>query len=436
MLFFWFFRYTQSMPAPLHHHTGHPFVALCAVVAGAAFLLASSVQPTEAASSKTFTHPADTFSFAYPSPWKAKTGTKTVALTPTTSQLAALKSRGVNYALNVGYLNRDTAVMTTGVKSTLSKSWSSFVATYAKILAKRYGATYTTTNYPRSGWNSSAITLKARVNGVATTWRVIVQSKDRKAVYALTEKWTKQSSSPFASAVSTIAKSLTPFSLVSWQHSDKWAAIGTPPTCAQPFSIQSPVDLSLATSILYPGQSRGGNYKPHGGFRFDTSASTDIVVRAPFDGKLVNGARYIENGHLQYLFTFIHPCGFAYRFDHLAALSSTMATQAAKLPAAEVDNTQTMLFPDPITVKAGDIIATAVGYAGTTNTSVDFGLYDLRQTNPISSNAEWAAAHSGIKEYGWHGVCWFDHLSSADEAIVRGLPPADQNSGAASDYCQ
>ena len=42
---------------------------------------------------------------------------------------------------------------------------------------------------------------------------------------------------------------------------------GTPPACPQQPMLATPVDLSLATSILYPGQVRGNAFKPHGGLR-------------------------------------------------------------------------------------------------------------------------------------------------------------------------
>src|ERR1041384_4802699 len=48
----------------------------------------------------------------------------------------------------------------------------------------------------------------------------------------------------------------TPKQTVNWYRPDGggWAHSGTPPACpAQPM-LASPVDLSLATSILYPGQ--------------------------------------------------------------------------------------------------------------------------------------------------------------------------------------
>ena len=85
---------------------------------------------------------------------------------------------------------------------------------------------------------------------------------------------------------------------------------GEPPACPEPLEIPAPVDVHRATSILYPGQTRG-EYKPHGGFRFDGGpepedrlmflgasqiADGDFVVdlRAPDEGPAVPGARRLS----------------------------------------------------------------------------------------------------------------------------------------------
>jgi hypothetical protein len=137
-----------------------------------------------------------------------------------------------------------------------------------------------------------------------------------------------------------------------------WIANGTPPACPDPLTVMTPVDVSLASEILYPGQTRGGNYKPHGGFIFRGKQNTDITVKAPLDAVVYNASRYIEAGEVQYLFTFIHPCGLAYRFDHLLTLSPAMQAIAETLPAAQVDNSETTMISSGASVKTGDTIAT------------------------------------------------------------------------------
>ncbi len=218
-----------------------------------------------------------------------------------------------------------------------------------------------------------------------------------------------------------------------WQLTqDGWQSSGTLPDCPSPL-LQSPIDVSKATSILYPGQTRGGNYKPHGGFRFDTVKNNQIAVTAPLDAQVVRGSRYIESGEVQYMFDFIAPCGYMYRFDHLLKLTAKYQALAEQFPAASADSRTSNINPR-VDVKAGEEIATAVGL--TNNTSVDFGVYDLRAKNSAAADATWAANPAHGPELAQHAVCWFDLLPTADAAIVKSLPAGDQASGKISDYCK
>lgn len=217
----------------------------------------------------------------------------------------------------------------------------------------------------------------------------------------------------------------------------KWNASATPPSCPDPLKLtNSPVDVSKASSILYPGQTRGNNYKPHGGFRFDGSKNDEIMVKAPMDAYVTKGSRYIEQGETQYMFFFIAPCGIMYKFDHLLTLSSTFQALADKLPEAKVDDSRTTDYDPPVAVKAGEVIATAVGFKKTTNVAVDFGVYDLREPNAASKNSLYATTHDQYKETDFFGICWFDLLPGGDAQAVKSLPAGDSGSGKTSDYCK
>lgn len=225
-----------------------------------------------------------------------------------------------------------------------------------------------------------------------------------------------------------------PVSQVSWSFDGtSWQSSSTPPGCTSPLIMQAPTNLSAATSILYPGQTRGGNYKPHGGFRFDTSQNEDVIVTAPFDAYLVQGSRYIEKGEVQYLLEFVHPCGISYRFDHLLTLATDIATLADSLPQAQVDDSRTTFFNEPLFVKQGDVIATAVGFKLSQNVAVDWGVYDLRSKNEASQDPTWANEHD--IQLAHYAVCWFDLLSEENATLVKSLPPGDSTSGSQSDYC-
>ena len=221
---------------------------------------------------------------------------------------------------------------------------------------------------------------------------------------------------------------------IEWNNTrDGWEPTGTPPPCPDPLRLDTPTDLSLVTSVLYPGQYRSSDYKPHGGFRYDNSSSDEITITAPMDAQIVDGGRYLVGGEIQYTFDFIAPCGIWYRFGHLLELTPKFAAIAETFPAAVEGDSRTYGVNPSAEVFAGEVIATAVGFTRDPNTFVDWGVYDLRSKNSASQDPTWAAKHPNDQEQ--HGVCWFDLLSPEDEALVRSLPPADGVSGSTSDYC-
>lgn len=228
-----------------------------------------------------------------------------------------------------------------------------------------------------------------------------------------------------------------PTAQADWQYNgEKWVVTGDAPKCPYPLVIKAPIDVTRAIAVLYPGQVRGGNYKPHGGFLFNGARNEDITVRAPFDGAAVLGSRYIEQGEAQYLLFFVNPCGIAYRFDHLHTLSPAMQQAADTLPPAKPDDSRTTRFAEPITVKEGDVIATAVGFKNNANVSVDFGVYNLGELNRASGDPDFASAHTSDKEQASYAVCWIDWFDARESSIIRALPGGDQAAGKTSDYCQ
>ena len=214
-----------------------------------------------------------------------------------------------------------------------------------------------------------------------------------------------------------------------------WQANGTAQTCPSPFVLSMPVDITRVTSILYPGQVRG-EFKPHGGFRFDQPGQTnDVAVRAPFSGMALRGSRYFVQGtEIQYSIDVMHPCGMMFRFGHLRELTSKFQALADTLPAPNELDSRTTNFAPGTLVTDGEQIATAVGVRSTSNVFVDWGVYDLRQKNASAADAAWWAAHPG--DVAPFALCWFDMLTPANTAIVRGLPSADGTMGRTSDFCR
>jgi hypothetical protein len=226
---------------------------------------------------------------------------------------------------------------------------------------------------------------------------------------------------------------------VSWTFDGaSWQVRGTPPDCPDPLILPTPVDMKLVTGILYPGQERGGDYKPHGGFRFDNRTTNDIEVRAVMEGSIFKASKYLESGERQVAIWYVNDCGIMVMHDHLLVLSLKLEQELGKIPqGAEGDSRTTFLEPI-VLIKQGEILASEIGqknYLGHLNIGVDYGLYDLRRTNGIDYTESFRAKHPNINEYGTYGVCWFDYLKREDATVVRSLP-AVGNAGKTSDYCR
>lgn len=255
------------------------------------------------------------------------------------------------------------------------------------------------------------------------------QPKDNSPAPAQTETIT-----PPASAEPTKSAQIT------WMFNDtEWVPSSTPPACPQsPFLKVSPVDFGKATSILYPGQFRGGNYKAHGGVRFDNNTDNTVTVTLPIDANLVSGARYIEGGTIQYLLDFTADCGLSVRFDHLLTLSEPLQRAVeANLPAAKQDDTRGTNFPPGLAFKNGAVVATAVGNPNPPlNIAVDFGLYDYRQPNAASKKPGYPPSAGTSPSQANYALCWLNELPAADQAKALALPAGDQQQGKTSDYCK
>jgi hypothetical protein len=222
-----------------------------------------------------------------------------------------------------------------------------------------------------------------------------------------------------------------------WQQRENgWQAMQTPPSCpAQPM-MKLPADVTKATGVLYPGQTRGGNYKPHGGLRFDNSTDNAIKVLAPIDGYMVRGGSYIAEGEVQYTFDVMNNCGVMYRVGHLRELPAEWQKIADTWPAPSASSATQSINP-AVFVKQGTVLGTKVGLLATHNTFFDWGVYDYRQQNEASKAAAYQAARSDGKELVWHAVCWLkDWVPASDATKLAALPPGDPTSGKNSDYCR
>lgn len=222
--------------------------------------------------------------------------------------------------------------------------------------------------------------------------------------------------------------------LIEWKPIEgKWEPSGSPSECPN-LIFYSPVDLKKATSVLYPGQYRGGEYKAHGGFRFDKETTNEIEVRAPFDGYVWRGARYFASGEIQYTVEIVNECGIIHRLGHLLELSPEFNSLAQHLPEPKELDSRLYPFEKFINVKRGDLIATKVGVQK--NVFMDWGAYDVRKENEASKNAAYQEKFENMKDSAFYAVCWIDNLPADQQGIVKSLPAADSVSGKQSDYCK
>ena len=136
---------------------------------------------------------------------------------------------------------------------------------------------------------------------------------------------------------------------------------------------------------------------------------------------------YIDIDEEQVKLEFMHPCGILLRLDHLAQLSDRWATIIQDVPVTS--DSRVTFFPQHTHfVTQGEVIANGIGHAS--NTYLDFGVYDLRQTNNIASYIATAwPEYTGSADY---GICWPELFDAATQELLYSLPAG---AVATSDYC-
>lgn len=222
-------------------------------------------------------------------------------------------------------------------------------------------------------------------------------------------------------------------SAVEWSWGGtSWMSSSTPPACKEPIRFsQAPIPSSSVGGILYPGQVRGGNFKPHGGFKLNTG-SNNVDVKAIYDGTVVEGARYIEGGEVQYMFTVVNDCGIAYRYDHLLELSPTFGDIAESLPEPKENDSRTTKIAKGVKVKAGNTIATAVGFKKTGNNTFDLGVYDYRKQNDAAKKGSLEQNNLPDMSQAGYALCWLNMFEGVN---YTSYPAVDGTSGKSSTYC-
>jgi len=209
---------------------------------------------------------------------------------------------------------------------------------------------------------------------------------------------------------------------VEWHYQEgAWKPASNPPICGESLLLKLPADINLVTSILYPGQKRGEEFKAHGGLRFDKSDNS-IEIKAPMDAYLVSASSYLHEGERQYMLDFIHPCGIKYRIDHLVSIPSKIQVLLEHLPEPKEGDSRTYSV-EPTFFAQEELLATSIGLNN--NVFFDLGVYNLRSENDAGLQGEQSA----------YGVCWFDWLDAENSKKIRALPGADGKEGKNSVYC-
>lgn len=230
---------------------------------------------------------------------------------------------------------------------------------------------------------------------------------------------------------------------VNWRfgyESKEWTVSGTPPECPDPLEFPAPIDVTKATGIIAPGQIRGGDYKPHGGYRFDDTTDNNIEVKAIMDGYITKASRYEDDWGTQSMVFYVNDCGIMVMHDHLLTLTPKLEKMFESIPVGKNADSRTTEINPRVYLEEGELIATSIGYedfpegAFGKNIFIDFGLYDLRKTNGVEYSREFRKNNPNINEYGTHAVCWIDSLEEPAKSISKKLPVTGNNNK--SDYCE
>lgn len=233
---------------------------------------------------------------------------------------------------------------------------------------------------------------------------------------------------------------------VRWSFDEKkktwFVKDGVAPACKDPLVFDyDPLDLSKVESIGMPGVYVSRSYKVHGGMRLPTDSKGRADIRLPMDGTLTGLKRYYDGQttDMQHLVSFENDCGIEIYFDHLNELVPELQKLAEKTPAPTVNDTRSNPSDAPprVKFKAGDLIATAVGFPSADNYGFDFGVVDYRQRNQISRNEKWADLHKEFMTTEWYGVCWLDKLPGAEKAktLIKLQTDTRRTQKFVSDYC-
>lgn len=217
-----------------------------------------------------------------------------------------------------------------------------------------------------------------------------------------------------------------------------WARDGAPPACPEPLIMESPMEVSLATGILYPGQVRGDgpkDFKPHGGFALKPGSK--IELKAPMDGYLTHVAKFTDEFGYHVGLTFQHPCGIQFGGGHWGALPPDIQAVVDTVPLKGFRESRTEPIIPPYFVKKGQVIVTGLQEkAHPERPGFDWGIADYRQPNAASKDPRFRELYGYAPWNTYYGVCWLDILPPNQQTVLKSLPGVDGKQGKNSEYCK
>ena len=230
---------------------------------------------------------------------------------------------------------------------------------------------------------------------------------------------------------------------VKWSNweTGEWSPSSTPPNCGpleDMFNVL-PIDIAVIDEFTPPGRP-GGNgsyYISHGHLRSHNTPHDQITVKFPAEGfSLYAVNRRLENYSVdeetfstneeQIKLEFHHPCGIKIMIDHIAQITDRWSEIIKNVPVLLDDSRGTFMPDGQYFVESGEVLGYAIGHS--TNTYLDFGVYDLRRKNDLSEMLE-----RDFNEYAAtavHGICWVDLFGSETQKLLEGKAVSS------SDFCE
>ena len=236
---------------------------------------------------------------------------------------------------------------------------------------------------------------------------------------------------------------------VKWSNweTGEWSPSSTPPKCGpleDMFNV-FPLDIAVVDVFTPPGRP-GGNgsyYISHGHLRSQNTPHNQIDVKFPAEGfslyavnrrledyyieeKETDTIKHIADDEEQVKLEFHHPCGIKIMIDHIAQINDRWSEIIKNVPVLLNDSGVTFMPDGQYFVESGEVLGYAIGHS--TNTNLDFGVYDLRNKNDLAEMMARDWPQYAITAS--HAICWTDLFGAETQKLLEGKAVSS------SDFCK